>query len=187
MSRITAEVVNLKRTDGWYAGTVRFSHGVELEFFVSPSGREVRFYKADGVGGGIGGDRAYPHRRALLVALGLPANAAGDEPKRRRAAPLHLSAIEARMPDRRMEDIADLVAERYEISVKEMRSPGRQPYLVVPRQEAMSLMRQVGWSTLQIGKFFNRDHSTVSWADAAHRRRLDAYRAQASVTLEAAE
>lgn len=171
MKALTATVSNLRRSDGWFSGVVTFSHGVTLDFFVTPSGGEVRFYRGTGEGG-VGGRHAAPHRRALLVALGLPADAAGDpEPQRvkRRAPEL---PHQPRAPKVSMSRIAREVADRYRLSVEDLRGDRRLGYIIPARQEAMYLMREGGRSTVEIGRFFRRDHATVIAGSRRHLARI---------------
>lgn len=174
----TATVTGLSRRDGWYAGHVDFSNGSAGEFFVTPTGKQVRFYAAKGArrGGGYNGSgQVELRRRALLVALGFPADAAGD------AAPMEIISVPA--PSRAlrefkpapvrasMAEIAQIVAARCGLTVMELHSPSRRPHIVVPRQRAMWAMRKAGKTTTQIGNFFSCDHATVIHASRRHEAR----------------
>jgi chromosomal replication initiation ATPase DnaA len=77
-----------------------------------------------------------------------------------------------------MASIAAIIAAKYELTVQELRGPGRFKYAAHPRQEAMWTMRQVKladgshrFSTTQIGRYFNRDHSTVVHGCSAYAAR----------------
>lgn len=57
------------------------------------------------------------------------------------------------------------IAARHGITFEEMRSKRRFAKHVEARREAFCYLRfDRGWSTTQIGKYFNRDHSTVMFA-----------------------
>ncbi|SDO47717.1 chromosomal replication initiator protein DnaA [Desulforhopalus singaporensis] len=58
--------------------------------------------------------------------------------------------------------ICDLVSRQFKVSVKELQSKSRKKIVTVPRQIAMYLSRKHTEDSLaDIGKLFNRDHSTV--------------------------
>jgi chromosomal replication initiation ATPase DnaA len=82
------------------------------------------------------------------------------------------SAMPAPLPS--MRSIAQEVADKYEMSLEELRGPNRSPYVAHPRFEAMWRMRQQHrWSLPQIGRFFsNRDHTTVLHGIRRHQERL---------------
>lgn len=61
----------------------------------------------------------------------------------------------------RMSDIAARVALLHEITVAELRGTSRQVRYAHPRQEAMLIMHEAGYSMPRIGRFFHRDHTTV--------------------------
>ncbi len=65
-----------------------------------------------------------------------------------------------------MEDILRAAARHYEVESDDLRSKGRRHELVVPRQVAMYLIRELTpHSYPEIGQFFSgRDHSTVMYA-----------------------
>jgi len=65
-----------------------------------------------------------------------------------------------------MEEILQAVAEHYGVSVGSLKSKGRSKEVVLPRQLAMYLIRQVTHASLpEIGHFFGgRDHTTVLYA-----------------------
>ncbi len=71
-----------------------------------------------------------------------------------------------------MARIAKNVAEKHQISGHEMRSQRRLAPLVRARQEAMHLMKEAGYSTPQIGRYFRRDHTTVLHGVAMHETRM---------------
>lgn len=58
--------------------------------------------------------------------------------------------------------ICELVSNQFKVSVEELQSRSRKKSVSVPRQIAMYLARRhTGESLVEIGRFFNRDHSTV--------------------------
>lgn len=72
-----------------------------------------------------------------------------------------------------MRDIIALVADRYGLTEAELKGPDRTFRVAHPRQEAMFLCRQQGWSSGQIAMALGgRDHSTVIHGCQAHARRM---------------
>ena len=65
-----------------------------------------------------------------------------------------------------MDDILRFTARHYEVEGSDLKSKGRRHELVVPRQVAMYLIRELTpHSYPEIGQFFSgRDHSTVMYA-----------------------
>lgn len=65
------------------------------------------------------------------------------------------------------------VAERHDLTLDEIRGPGRHRWLTRPRQEAMYLLWETGrYSLSQIGYHLGkRDHTTVLHGVRAHKRR----------------
>jgi chromosomal replication initiator protein len=65
-----------------------------------------------------------------------------------------------------MEDILRAVARTFETDTNELRSKGRRAELVIPRQVAMYLMRELTTHSYpEIGQFFmGRDHTTIMYA-----------------------
>lgn len=67
------------------------------------------------------------------------------------------------------ESIINRVCECFKISVGELKSPCRKRHLAMARSVAMSEIRSNTALTLaQIGKLFNRDHSSVIYAIDTH-------------------
>jgi len=61
-----------------------------------------------------------------------------------------------------MRSITADVAKRHGLTVEDLRGPERRQAAVRARHEAMAIIRAQGrFSLPQIGKFFNRDHTTV--------------------------
>ena len=68
----------------------------------------------------------------------------------------------------RLPTMAEIIAEVSEetgVSVSAMRGPSRYRIIVYPRHYAMwRMVQEDRWTWAQIGRFFNRDHTTVIWA-----------------------
>lgn len=83
-----------------------------------------------------------------------------------------LSLWKGRIPQS-MAGIALHVAESHGLTVEDLKLRCSVHEIAHPRQEAMWRMRQTGrFSLPQIGRFFDRDHTTVLWAVRAYERRL---------------
>lgn len=73
-----------------------------------------------------------------------------------------------------MAAIALEVAERYDLTVDDLRGRDRDRYLSRARQEAMWHMVQNGKSLTQIGRFLGgRDHTTIIAGAKAHALRME--------------
>lgn len=68
---------------------------------------------------------------------------------------------QALLSSARMSEIAARVAAAYKLSMAEIKGPFRQVRIAHPRQEAMRIMYEAGYSAPRIGRFFKRDHTTV--------------------------
>lgn len=76
-------------------------------------------------------------------------------------------------PKSRMKRILIDTSEKYGVSVEDMLSTNRGKSLVVARQEAIYRTRtEVGRSLAEIGRYYNKDHSTVFHAITAHQKRM---------------
>ena len=81
---------------------------------------------------------------------------------------------------RRIDEIAQWVADKHKIGVRELRSHGRRRYVAWPRFEAMWLTRQERladgtylYSLPQIGAYYGgRDHTSVLWGIRRHEQFL---------------
>jgi chromosomal replication initiation ATPase DnaA len=72
-----------------------------------------------------------------------------------------------------MRDIIERVAEEYGFDYEDMIGRDRSMRIAHVRQDAMhECWRTRRWSLPQIGRAFNRDHTTVLWALKAHKRRV---------------
>lgn len=61
----------------------------------------------------------------------------------------------------RMADICTEVARANLVTVDDLRGPSRKRPFAWPRQDAMVRMHEEGFSLPQIGRFLNRDHTTI--------------------------
>jgi chromosomal replication initiator protein len=66
-------------------------------------------------------------------------------------------------PDREFDEgIIQQVCKRFEVTVKQMESKNRKREIVEPRQIVFYLLWRYSYSSLKtIGRYFNRDHTTV--------------------------
>lgn len=56
----------------------------------------------------------------------------------------------------------ELIAQQHSVPLSALRANGRSKLLVAARKDCYRYLRdQRGWSLPQIGKYFNRDHSTI--------------------------
>ncbi len=85
-----------------------------------------------------------------------------------------------------MADILRATAERFEVATADVKGKGRRQELVVPRQIAMYLIRELTpHSYPEIGQFFSgRDHSTVMYAVQKVTDQIEADKQYASVVRE---
>ncbi len=60
-----------------------------------------------------------------------------------------------------MQQIAEAHAVAWRVTVEAMQAKSRSHGVSIPRQLAMADMHEAGFSTPVIGRFFNRDHTTV--------------------------
>lgn len=56
------------------------------------------------------------------------------------------------------------IAEKHGFTLEQLQSNGKFARQVAARWECYRKLRDMGWTTPQIGRLFNRDHSTVVWA-----------------------
>lgn len=63
------------------------------------------------------------------------------------------------------------VATKHGIEPDEMRGSNRLRAFAHPRQEAFSVARKYGYSFPQIGRFYDRDHTTVLYGVQEHEKR----------------
>lgn len=64
------------------------------------------------------------------------------------------------------------VASKHGMTIEELREPNRTPRFCAARHEAMALAYAAGYSTPQIGRHIQRDHSTVHHGIQRHKERL---------------
>jgi chromosomal replication initiation ATPase DnaA len=81
-------------------------------------------------------------------------------------------------PPRTKDHIAQEVADRHGISVADLKGPDRRRPIAYARHEAMWLMAEEvrpdgrpRWANADIGKWFNRDHTTVIHGRRGHAER----------------
>ncbi|MDO9334964.1 MAG: helix-turn-helix domain-containing protein [Caulobacter sp.] len=79
-----------------------------------------------------------------------------------------------------MKSIAAAVAARHGLRVRDLTGDNRVRHMAYARHEAMWEMRQVRradgqprYSLAAVGSFFNRDHTTVVYAERQHPKRVD--------------
>lgn len=76
-------------------------------------------------------------------------------------------------PKERNDDIIKVVANKYGILSSTILSDARNKLYVHARHEVMYYLHLKGYSTVQIGKMLNRDHSTVLNGIKQHKIRLE--------------
>ena len=67
--------------------------------------------------------------------------------------------------------IACRIADKYDIDLQDMRSPSRARALAYPRHEAFHEAHKFGFGPSEIGRYFNRHHTTVLHGIAGHKKR----------------
>ena len=73
----------------------------------------------------------------------------------------------------RMVAVLGQVAAKHGVTPADIRGPSCVREIARARQEAMHELYALGWlSTPQVGRFLNRDHSTVVYGLKAHKARL---------------
>ena len=73
-----------------------------------------------------------------------------------------------------IERVEEVVSDRFDLSVADLRGPRRTAKIVYPRQVAMHLARELTDASLpRIGRHFGRDHTTVLYADRKLRERVE--------------
>jgi chromosomal replication initiation ATPase DnaA len=77
------------------------------------------------------------------------------------------------VPRARMAEIAASMAIATELTVADIRGPRRDRAVAWPRQQAMLMMHQAGYSLPMIGRFFKRDHTTILHGVRAAKSRLE--------------
>lgn len=112
------------------------------------------------------------NRQAIDIQI-LQAQIATIMPRIPRDAQEPPAKLELARPLARMADIASKVAAENMISLPDLRSRNRERAVAWPRQDAMRLMIDAGYSTTQIGRFFQRDHTTVISGARASRARME--------------
>lgn len=73
---------------------------------------------------------------------------------------------------RLMADVAEFIAKREGMTVAELRGDGRTRHFCEPRHEAFYICwKRLGKSFAEIGRYFNRDHSSVIGGVKRHMKR----------------
>lgn len=67
------------------------------------------------------------------------------------------------------------VCKDYDITYEQIISPTRMRTVSLPRQVAMFKLHQLGYSLVEIGKIFNKDHTTVIHAVRKIEKQKDRY------------
>lgn len=75
------------------------------------------------------------------------------------------------VPLQKMDLITAQVAGRAGLSIKALRSPRRTREIAHARQRAYLILHDAGYSFPQIGRYFNRDHTTVMFGVKRERER----------------
>lgn len=76
-----------------------------------------------------------------------------------------------------MRQLAQQVADEHGLTLDDLTGPSRTDTIVRARQEAMAVIRaNTRFSFPQIGRFFNRDHTTVIYSVRAYEARQDRVR-----------
>lgn len=57
--------------------------------------------------------------------------------------------------------MAEIAAKRYGVSVEDVLGPSKEKHFVEARRYAWKMARRSGWSLTEIGRAFNRDHTTI--------------------------
>ena len=79
-----------------------------------------------------------------------------------------------KLPPRQSTLIMQDIADRHGLTVDDIKSHTRVRRMVLARQEAYCLLREAGYSYLQVGRFCGgRDHSSVMHGIAAHKMRIE--------------
>lgn len=74
--------------------------------------------------------------------------------------------------EERRDRIVDQFLTLNAVTLKAIRSQNRTPRLVRVRQAIMCELQDSGFSTVEIGEFLERDHSTVCHGAKEHRKKL---------------
>jgi hypothetical protein len=91
-------------------------------------------------------------------------------------------------PKPTMAGIAAEVAQRYDISLEDLLGRSHAKRCTIPRQEAMWRMVQAKrWSLPEVGRYFDRDHTTVIHACRAHEKRMAEVKAKHEAEGEPSE
>lgn len=104
-------------------------------------------------------ERIVQHQTAVLEAAGLTIDADA------------LAAVESPRL-RKMREICNDVCIAHDVTLDELKGPSRSRVIAWPRQDAMKLLAQAGYSLPEIGRYLGRrDHTTVLHGIAASKAR----------------
>lgn len=119
------------------------------------------------------GDQLTPTRPIIPIDRIKPPEAAPQVVVRRPEPELEPVTIPAPKPNaRKYVHVIHEVATKHGITVDELIGSSRVNKFVFARQEAFYLLREAGYSMLQIGRFCNRDHTTVMHGANKHEAKL---------------
>lgn len=94
--------------------------------------------------------------------------------ERRRAAANRLEAVLSRgSAGISCIKLVEAVAQKHQLTIADLCGVNRAHHVVLARQEAMYLARKTGKSSMVIGRFFNRDHTTVLYSCRQYAERLE--------------
>lgn len=143
--------------------------------------RLMRTYTAASISRWMGRGRitvikgAIIHRKKLGAPDARRVNRRQRAPEPQTAFSLWRGVIPLNPPRRSMDEICHEIARTYAMTVEDMKGPGRDRSFTIPRQHCMFVMSQQKHLSLpMIGKFLNRDHTTVLHGVRAHAARVAA-------------
>lgn len=117
--------------------------------------------------------RIIPRERITPTPLPEPEPVTKHAPVVRRPPPEPIPLPPPKPNARQYVKILHDVATRHNMTPDDIISPNRSPRFVEARQEAFYLLKQAGYSMLQIGRFCNRDHTTVMHGANKHAAKLN--------------
>jgi len=115
--------------------------------------------------------------RAIAERMNGLRSAAAEAEQRREAAEAELTALKQKfklggIPGEHEQEIIDAVCRKHGVTMVQLKGRSRQVPIVLARQEAMALLVNDGLSYTQVGRILgHRDHTTVLYGAAQHKRR----------------
>lgn len=76
-------------------------------------------------------------------------------------------------PENICKNIAEKICEYFDMTIDVLKEKNRKRYILDARQVCMYLMRKRGITAMAIGKFFDKDHTTVLWAVESVQDKID--------------